>query len=85
MVDAPNVQRPTNSACVRIGAGRVKGISIKKILFGIHCNRGARRQDGSMLAFGKFAVGGVASLRAFRRERRDLLPTHECVITFYAW
>jgi hypothetical protein len=42
-----------------IGVGRVKG-NFQEILCGIHYNRGARRQDGSMPDFGKFAVGGVA-------------------------
>jgi hypothetical protein len=60
MMDAPNIHRRADSSWVRIGAGRAKGMSIKKILFDIHCNRGARRQDGSMLTRGKFAVGGVA-------------------------
>jgi hypothetical protein len=28
----------------------------EEIVFGIHCNRRARRQDGSEVVFGKFAV-----------------------------
>jgi hypothetical protein len=60
MFDPPaaifNGRRKCDLAMRSNGRRREKGM-YQKTVFSIHCNRGARRQDGLAVVFGNIAVG----------------------------